>query len=157
MPLSIGGRQGDQTRVCRSRFPTGFVVWSLHLQHQRPATAATLAQDIAEIKAQLAKLLALIEPQAEARDPSIAGFCQRKGISKSHYLNLRRAGKGPRETAIGTRRTISEAAEADWDRRQEAEAAAIEAERAEKRAARVLAAHAHSTQNGEAPHSETSP
>jgi hypothetical protein len=97
----------------------------------------TLIRDTAFIKDQIQLLLRLVGDGKVVRDPSIAGFCARKGISRSMYNKLRRAGKGPRELAAGQRRTISETAEADWDREREAEA---EAKTAERKASRQTAA-----------------
>jgi hypothetical protein len=60
------------------------------------------------------------------RDPSIAGFCRRKGISRSHYINLRRAGLGPREASVGRRKIITESAEREWDAAAEQRAATLQ-------------------------------
>jgi hypothetical protein len=38
---------------------------------------------------------------------SIAEFCTALGISQAHYFEMKRAGEGPREMALGTRRIIS--------------------------------------------------
>jgi hypothetical protein len=80
----------------------------------------------ADIGALADRLLAAILKRLDAgvkRDPSIAGFCKRKDISRSHYVNLRRAGLGPREAAVGRRRIITPQAEADWDAAAEQRAA----------------------------------
>lgn len=77
----------------------------------------------------MALLLRLIGEAKTVRDPSINGFCARKGISRSIYNKLQKLGKGPREIAAGQRRTITPEAESDWDREREAEAAAKHAER----------------------------
>jgi hypothetical protein len=82
-------------------------------------------------------LMALQRPAAKERDASIDGFCRRHGISRSHYLNLRRDGKGPEETATGRRRTISEEAEAEWLEARQREAAAVQAGRGAAREARL--------------------
>jgi hypothetical protein len=57
------------------------------------------------------------------RDPSIDAFCRRKGISRSHFDNEARAGRGPKVLAIGRRRIITLASELEWER--------VAAERAE--------------------------
>jgi len=51
---------------------------------------------------------------------SISEFCMRNGISYGTFYNLRRRGEGPRERKIGTRRLISVAAEAAWQKAREA-------------------------------------
>jgi hypothetical protein len=38
---------------------------------------------------------------------SIAEFCTALGISQAYYYELKKAGRGPREMAFGTRRIIS--------------------------------------------------
>jgi hypothetical protein len=96
-------------------------------QRLDPFTA--LSKDVALLKDQMALLLRLIGEAKTVRDPSINGFCARKGISRSMYNKLRKLGKGPREIAAGQRRTITPEAESDWDREREAEAAAKHAER----------------------------
>jgi hypothetical protein len=88
-----------------------------------------LVRDVTLIKNQVELLLRLTTDGKANRDPSINGFCARKGISRSMYNKLRRAGKGPRESAVGARRTVTPEAEVDWDREREAEAAAKRAER----------------------------
>lgn len=55
---------------------------------------------------------------------SIAEFCFRNGICRATYYNLRKAGKGPREMAVGGQKRITPAAEADWHRACEAAAEA---------------------------------
>jgi hypothetical protein len=102
----------------------------------------SLEKKIDELMKQMREMRDLVKPQEKERDPSIAGFCERHGISRSQYLNLRRAGKGPRETVIGKGRVrITEDAEAQWIKAQEAEAVVIEQRRAaireERRAGRT--------------------
>ena len=50
---------------------------------------------------------------------SIAEFCARHCISRAHFYNLRNAGEGPREMALGTRVLISAEAAAEWRRQRE--------------------------------------
>jgi hypothetical protein len=90
----------------------------------RSPTVAALRHDIAHLKEQIASILSVLGI-SKRRDPSIAGFCRRHGISRGTYLNLRRRGKAPREVAAGTRRIITEQAEADWIAERESEAAAL--------------------------------
>jgi hypothetical protein len=97
--------------------------------HARIDPFTALSKDVSLLKDQVALLLRLMGEAKTARDPSINSFCARKGISRSMYNKLRNAGKGPRESAAGLRRTITPEAEADWDREREAEAAAKLAER----------------------------
>jgi predicted DNA-binding transcriptional regulator AlpA len=73
------------------------------------------------LKRQLAAVLDMMAGQKKERDPSIGGFCKRHGISRATFFNLRRAGKAPRVTAIGSRRVISEDAEREWVKAREAE------------------------------------
>jgi hypothetical protein len=58
-------------------------------------------------------------PNPSPRDPSIAGFCQRKGISRATYYNNRARGLGPAETQTvpGGRITITLESEAEWEQR----------------------------------------
>jgi hypothetical protein len=58
-------------------------------------------------------------PRDLSRDPSIDGFCFRKGISRSTYNNLRRRGLGPLEIQAVARGkvTITPANEEAWDQR----------------------------------------
>jgi hypothetical protein len=53
------------------------------------------------------------------RDPSVAGFCARKGISRATYINNRKRGRGPREIQPmpGGRIVITPEAEAEWENR----------------------------------------
>jgi hypothetical protein len=97
---------------------------------QNPFTA--LSKEIELLKEQVASLFRLMGEQAKPRDTSIDAFCKRKGISRGTYLNMRKAGKGPRELAVGVRRIITPEAEADWDRERQAEAAAITEQRKSK-------------------------
>jgi hypothetical protein len=56
--------------------------------------------------------------RAPPRDPTINGFCCRKGISRSTWNNWRRQGKTPRyvqPAGPGGKITIPPEAEADWD------------------------------------------
>jgi hypothetical protein len=82
----------------------------------RPETFASVTRDIAQLRELVTSLFSLIGKQTRPRDPSIRGFCERKGISRSTYLNLRKRGEGPKETRAGVRVIITEQAEADWDR-----------------------------------------
>lgn len=58
---------------------------------------------------------------------SVAEFCRRFSISRSHFYVLQKQGRGPRVFKIGSRTLISNAAGADWVRELEAEAAARQA------------------------------
>jgi hypothetical protein len=59
------------------------------------------------------------------KEPSytIAEFCDAENICRGMYYKLKRAGKGPREMAVGTHKRISHAARIDWQRDREVEAA----------------------------------
>jgi hypothetical protein len=59
--------------------------------------------------------------------PTIEGFCFRKRISRSSYINYRKLGVGPAETRAvpGGRVIITKEAEAAWDRAHTALASAI--------------------------------
>ena len=101
----------------------------------RPDLSA-LVEDVRLLKQQVATIFDMIAGTKTVRDPSIGGFCKRRGFSRGTYMNLRAAGKGPRETAVGSRRTIDERAERDWVEAREREAAAIAKERKAKREAK---------------------
>jgi hypothetical protein len=88
----------------------------------RPDTFQTLARDVAEMRAQLAEMCAMLSRLEKPRDPSIRGFCQRVGISRSTYLNYRNAGKGPVEGRTDGRVFITEESEADWISARQADA-----------------------------------
>jgi hypothetical protein len=80
-----------------------------------PDTYAHLVRRVDQLAEQVTALLALVGARAKPRNPSIDGFCQRHGISRSTYMRLRRAGNGPRETAVGANRlTITEDDERAW-------------------------------------------
>jgi hypothetical protein len=83
-----------------------------------------LSIEVADLRRQVARLFRLLGQDREPaeNDRSISGFCRRQSISRAHYYNLKKAGKGPREMAAGSRRTISPQAEADWEAEREAEA-----------------------------------
>ena len=59
----------------------------------------------------------------EALSMSISDFCRAHGISRSHYFNLKKDGRGPREMRVGTRVLISREAAADWRAKCEADSA----------------------------------
>ena len=105
------------------------------MNKRRADPFAALQADVAQIKDQVELLVRLAVGKAP-RDPSIAGFCRRKGISRGLYIKLRNAGKGPRESAAGVRRIISPEAEADWDKEREAEAVALRRQATKKETAR---------------------
>jgi hypothetical protein len=92
-------------------------------------TVAALTREIAQLKEQIASIFSLLG-LSKRRDPSINGFCKRHGISRGTYVNLRKRGKAPREVAAGTRRVISEQAEAAWIAEREAEASEARKRRA---------------------------
>jgi hypothetical protein len=78
-----------------------------------------LLSELAELKRRLARF------EGEDRDAdNISGFCARNGISKAHYYNLRKAGRGPREMRLGSRVLITRDAGRDWRREREAESGA---------------------------------
>lgn len=54
---------------------------------------------------------------------SIIEFCERNGISRATYYNLKKAGIGPREMEVLGRKLITGEAETDWHRDREAAAA----------------------------------
>ena len=86
-------------------------------------TIVALAREVELIKQQLTSVFRLLAQQAKPRDPSINGFCARHGISRRTYVNMRKDGITPRETAASDRRiTITEEAEAEWIAEREAEA-----------------------------------
>jgi hypothetical protein len=94
-------------------------------------SVAALAREVELLKEQITSIFSLLGQQARPRDPSIDGFCQRHGISRRTYLNLRYRGKAPREAITGTggRVIITESAEAEWIAEREAEAAALNEQR----------------------------
>jgi hypothetical protein len=53
---------------------------------------------------------------------TIDQFCEAQQISRSHYYNLKRNGKGPREAAVGNVKRITPEAHADWRRDRERDA-----------------------------------
>jgi hypothetical protein len=61
---------------------------------------AAVAREVDLLKEQVTSLFSLVGQQAKPRDPSIKGFCERHGISRGTYLNLRNVGKG----RVGSRR-----------------------------------------------------
>jgi hypothetical protein len=86
-----------------------------------PAKFEALTREIDLLKTQVTSLFTMLAEKSKPRDPSIDGFCKRKGISRSTYVNLRRSGEAPRETPAGTRRLIiTEEDEAAWDRERQA-------------------------------------
>jgi hypothetical protein len=118
-----------------------------------PATLTGLAREIAEIKELLTELLARGDGGGSAAPKSghssIDEFCAEFGFSRSHYLNLRRSGEGPRETMVGAHRPIITGEDkAAWLARRQAMAADQEAERQRQREARAA---------GEAPPFRASP
>jgi hypothetical protein len=95
-----------------------------------PAKFESLVREIDLLKSQLASVLAMLAEKSKPRDPTIAGFCKRKGISRSTYMVMRSDGKGPRETPSGTRRIIiTEEDEAAWDEQRLAMAPELKAQR----------------------------
>jgi hypothetical protein len=53
---------------------------------------------------------------------TIREFCAGHRISRTHFHNLRKAGKGPRVMRLGRRVLITPEAEADWHAQLEQEA-----------------------------------
>ena len=58
---------------------------------------------------------------------SIAEFCHRHSISRTHYFLIRADGLGPREIRIGGKVLISREAAETWRREREHETAATNA------------------------------
>lgn len=58
-------------------------------------------------------------PPIERMAYSIPEFCTANGISRAHYFNEKKAGRGPREMHVGARVLISKEAAADWRRQRE--------------------------------------
>jgi hypothetical protein len=58
----------------------------------------------------------------------IGDFCRVNKICRSSYYNLRKRGKGPRETRMGKRVIITPEAHAEWREKQTAPAAPVAAE-----------------------------
>jgi hypothetical protein len=54
---------------------------------------------------------------------TVAEFCFAHKISQAFYYELKRAGLGPKEMALGRRRIISGEAAADWRRARAADSA----------------------------------
>jgi hypothetical protein len=54
------------------------------------------------------------EKTVEKEVYSIEGFCEAHDISRAHYFNLRKAGKGPDEIKLGRRKLITLGAAARW-------------------------------------------
>jgi len=52
---------------------------------------------------------------------SIKTFCERQEIGRTHYYQLKKAGKAPRTFKIGSIERISEDAEREWIKAREAE------------------------------------
>jgi|SRR5271166_6183716 len=50
---------------------------------------------------------------------TIPEFCQRHGISASHFFELAKQGLGPRTMSVGRRRLVSKEASAEWRRERE--------------------------------------
>jgi hypothetical protein len=54
---------------------------------------------------------------------SVAEFCQRHGICRAGYYNLRREGLAPKSFKVGRRRLISKESAAEWRSKMEAASA----------------------------------
>lgn len=52
---------------------------------------------------------------------SISEFCKAHSISRSHFYDLEKEGRGPRTMQVGRKRLISIEAAAAWRRKMEAE------------------------------------
>lgn len=114
-----------------------------------PATLASLSQEIAEVKELLTELLARSDGAPKKTHSTINEFCAEFGFSRSHYLNLRRSGEGPRETMAGSQRPIiTDEDKAAWKAQRQALAVELEEQRQRRREARAA---------GEAPPFRTSP
>lgn len=59
----------------------------------------------------------------EAATLTIPKFCDSHHISRTHFYELVKQGRGPRLMKVGRRTLISQEAAADWRRRMEAETA----------------------------------
>jgi len=58
----------------------------------------------------------------------VNGFCWEHGISRSHFYNLLKRGKGPAIMKVGRRTLISADAAAEWRQRMESAVPPISAE-----------------------------
>ena len=58
-------------------------------------------------------------PVADPLAFSIPEFCRRHGISRAHFYNLSKNGRGPALMRVGRRTLISAEAAAEWRRRME--------------------------------------
>lgn len=61
----------------------------------------------------------------EKHAQTIPQFCDSNNISRAHFYNLRKIGKGPRIFYTGKKPLISKEASADWRREREAEATEV--------------------------------
>jgi hypothetical protein len=71
---------------------------------------------------------AAVDPFAHLLAMEIEDFCRINKICRSSYYNLRKKGKGPRETRMGKRIIITPEAHAEWREKQTAPAAPVAAE-----------------------------
>jgi predicted DNA-binding transcriptional regulator AlpA len=74
-----------------------------------PPTVATLMTEIGHVRR-------LIEHLIRANERTIEGFCYRQSLSRSHFYNLRKAGRAPRISRCGRRLIITSDAEVEWQR-----------------------------------------
>lgn len=76
----------------------------------------------AAIRAAIAELKR--DAKKDAPASTVPQFCDQHHISKVHFYNLVKQGKGPRLMKLGRRTLISSEAAADWRARMEAETSA---------------------------------
>ena len=62
----------------------------------------------------LSKYERKITPSNSERNETIYEFCEREGISYSHYMGLKRKGIGPKELHIGRALRITPQAKREW-------------------------------------------
>ena len=60
---------------------------------------------------------------------SISTWCERKGISRSSYYELKKKGLAPAEIRVGTKPLILDKADEDWDKMMSKRAAAEQSTR----------------------------
>jgi predicted DNA-binding transcriptional regulator AlpA len=58
----------------------------------------------------------MVEHLIRTNDRTIEGFCFRQSLSRSHFYNLRKAGRAPRIKRVGRRLIITPEDEARWQR-----------------------------------------
>ena len=66
-------------------------------------------------------------PRGPDDDYTVDEWCQKRRITKPHFYELMKHGLAPRTKKLKKRRTISPAADAEWEAERERAAAAAEA------------------------------